>query len=55
MIYCDEWILEFMKYNSVTVMALIGLLKGLAVLSPNTVDDSIVELLRGFVGMFKKK
>lgn len=51
----DPYVIGFVKNNLVTMGLLLGLLKGLALLTPSTTDDKIVTLFTNlFTSLYKK-
>jgi hypothetical protein len=49
MIHLDSLLFEFLKYNTVTCFFVLGILKGLALLTKSTVDDKIVTMLQNAI------
>lgn len=55
MIYCDEWIKNFLMYNIVTVQIIFMLLKELAKRNKNFGGDSIIDLFSSYFEKFSGK
>jgi len=55
MIALDQYILEFVSQNWLALSLLLGLLKGVAILTPSAKDDKIHELLSGLFGQARGK
>jgi len=53
MINLDPYILEFVANNWLAMTILLGLLKGIAILTPSAKDNQIHELLVGLFGTIR--
>ena len=51
----DPYVIGFVKNNWVTITLFIGLLKGVAVLTPGTTDDKVATLIGNLLGIVKTK
>jgi hypothetical protein len=49
----DPYIVDFISNNWLALSLLLGLLKGVAVLTPSAKDDKIHELLTGLFGQIR--
>ena len=54
MIACDQYVTEFIAGNWLTISIALGLLKGLANMTPSVKDDKIVTLFSNIFGGLKR-
>jgi len=50
----DEWLLNFIKENMVSISLIIAVLKVIAIETPWAADDQIIKIFTGFLSRDKK-
>lgn len=51
----DNWLIDLMKNNIITVWAILQLLKGIAILTPTVKDDKIVTMLQNIYWSIRER